>query len=311
MDSSLDGVLLVNKPKGKVSHDVVLHLRKMKPGVKIGHLGTLDPLASGLLPVMFGKANRLHRYLTAGKKRYTGSIFLGQNRDTYDADGEPTSELSEVNLNRKDIEEVISGFEGIFLQSPPPYSAIKIHGKPVYKLARAGEKPRLKKRTVDIYSIDVLDLVNNILKIKVFCSPGTYIRSLAYDIGKELECGAYLQDLTREASGEFSLSDAIDLDVINHNNLKNKYLDGCLIPLERLLPNFSGFNIKSDRSSFLFSSGNSISAESGEIIPPSEDKTDLYIDEATESVRVYYREKLLGIGYITSNRQIRPVTVLQ
>lgn len=202
----MNGVINVNKPLGITSHDVVYRLRRILSIKKIGHTGTLDPDASGVLPMCIGRATKMADMLTAQDKQYIAEVTLGSATDTLDKTGAVT-ETAEVNVTEAEIVAVVNKFVGEIEQIPPMYSAIKVDGKKLYELARAGIEIERKPRQVRIDRIEILDidLNNNKLSIKVDCTKGTYIRTLCDDIGRELGCYAHMSGLTRTRSGRFSI----------------------------------------------------------------------------------------------------------
>jgi len=211
-ETPLSGILNVDKPAGITSHDVVDVVRRVVGQRKVGHAGTLDPMATGVLLICLGQATRVAEYLMAGRKRYRATVVLGASTDTYDAEGQVVSSGGEASFSRQKIEAALSSFAGHIEQVPPMYSALKQGGQPLYKLARQGKTVERKPRAVDIYEICLLDWTSPALTIEVSCSPGTYIRSLAHDLGQQLGCGAYLASLVRLSSGRFTLEDAVSLE---------------------------------------------------------------------------------------------------
>jgi tRNA pseudouridine55 synthase len=207
----ISGILNVDKPAGMTSHDVVDRVRQMSGQRRVGHAGTLDPLATGVLVVCLGQATRVAEYLMASDKIYRAQIRLGVSTDTCDAEGEVTA-TAEVNVGEEEIRRALASFVGSIQQVPPMYSALKCEGTPLYKLARQGITVERAPRSVQIHDIELLDWNLPLLTIRVKCSPGTYIRALARDLGQKLGCGAHLQSLTRLASGHFSLEKAVSLD---------------------------------------------------------------------------------------------------
>ena len=208
----LAGILNVDKPPGVTSHDVVDTVRRLAGQRKVGHAGTLDPMATGVLLVCLGRATRVAEYLMQGRKRYRATIFLGATTDTYDAEGQITSTGEETDFTQAEIGAALETFVGSIEQVPPMYSAIKRDGQPLYRLARQGKTVERSPRPVQIDAIDLLTWTPPELSIDVTCSPGTYIRSLAHDLGQYLGSGAYLSSLVRLASGRFRLEDATSLD---------------------------------------------------------------------------------------------------
>lgn len=212
MVSILNGFLVVDKPLGLSSHAVVARARRWFGTRQVGHAGTLDPLASGVLVLAVGSYTRLTEYLLVSSKSYRASVCFGQTTETYDAEGLVDFVVSPVSLTLSDIEAALLHFCGTIQQVPPVYSAIKRAGQPVYKAARRGEIVTLAPRTVVIHRLQILDWQNPILTLQVDCGAGTYIRSLAHDLGQVCGCGAYLSGLVRVASGSFSLQDAHTID---------------------------------------------------------------------------------------------------
>ncbi|MGZ3610723.1 MAG: tRNA pseudouridine(55) synthase TruB [Ktedonobacteraceae bacterium] len=208
----MDGIFNINKPTGITSHDVVAIIRKHLKQKRVGHAGTLDPLASGVLPICVGQATRVAEYLSESGKAYQAEIQFGTATDTYDAEGTITATTSTTELTLNRIEETIEQFRGPQMQYPPLYSAIKIEGQPAYKRARAGETIVLEPRPIIIYALEILAWNPPRLTLAVECSKGTYIRSLAHDLGTQIGCYAYLEALTRTRSGPFTLEDSITLD---------------------------------------------------------------------------------------------------
>ncbi len=211
----MDGIVNVDKPLGITSHDVVYRLRKILKIKKIGHTGTLDPEASGVLPMCVGKGTKLAEYLTAADKQYMARLQLGAFTDTQDALGE-ILESFEVNVTEEQICDAVKGFVGEIMQHPPMYSAIKIDGKKLYELAREGKTVEREPRKITIHSIEIknIDLKNGAVDMLVDCSKGTYIRTLCNDIGAALGCGGHMSALRRTKSGRFEIEKAYTLEEI-------------------------------------------------------------------------------------------------
>jgi tRNA pseudouridine55 synthase len=202
--------LVVDKPIGLTSHDVVQIIRKGTNIRRAGHTGTLDPRASGVLVILVGPAVRLSEYVSASDKRYQAVVRLGQSTDTYDADGRVVS-TSPVNITEDEFSNALKQFIGEIEQVPPPYSAVKVKGKKAYEMAREGEEVELLPRKIQVYNLDLLEWAPPDAVIDVYCSSGTYVRSLAHDLGEALGCGAHLVGLRRTKSGRFTLRDAVPL----------------------------------------------------------------------------------------------------
>ena len=210
MQNAISGVLVVDKPIGLTSHDVVQIIRKGTNIRRAGHTGTLDPRASGVLVILIGPAVRLSEYVSASDKRYQAVVRLGQSTDTYDADGRVVS-TSPVNITEDEFANALKQFIGEIEQVPPPYSAVKVKGKKAYEMAREGEEVELLPRKIQVYNLDLLEWAPPDAVIDVYCSSGTYVRSLAHDLGEALGCGAHLVGLRRTKSGRFTLRDAVPL----------------------------------------------------------------------------------------------------
>lgn len=207
----VSGVLVVDKPVGMTSHDVVQVVRKGTGIRRAGHTGTLDPRASGVLVILVGPAVRLSEYVSASDKRYQATLRLGSTTDTYDAEGVTTEPVAVDHLTEEAFEEALKQFEGEIDQVPPPYSAVKVKGKKAYEMARKGEPVKLEPRKIQVYSLELLEWAPPEAVIDVYCSSGTYVRSLANDLGRDLGVGAHLVGLRRTKSGQFSLRDAVSL----------------------------------------------------------------------------------------------------
>jgi tRNA pseudouridine55 synthase len=229
---AVDGVLLVDKPAGCTSHDVVEAIRRRLPGVRVGHAGTLDPFATGLLPLSLGRATRLTSWLIACDKVYQGWVRLGVATDTYDRTGRPLQEPVAVRVERARLEEVLLSLSGDRLQTPPPYSAKKVGGVPLYRRARRGESVQAEPVRVRIEPIELLQTREDAFEFRVTCSSGTYIRALAHEVGERLGGGGHLDSLTRLRCGEFSLEHARPLQALLA--LGDAELLGRVVPLRAL-----------------------------------------------------------------------------
>lgn len=214
LKSAISGILVVDKPSGMTSHDVVAIIRKGTGFRRVGHTGTLDPRASGVLVILIGPAVRLSEYLVCDKKGYEAIIRFGSVSDTYDGDGKVMQTGCDVPQDEEVIMSAMEKFTGEIVQIPPAYSAIKINGKKAYDLARQGQEVNLRGRNVTVYSFDFIEYNPPELTADIVCSSGTYIRSIAHDLGQDLGCGAYLSALKRTMSGKFSLRDAVPLSTL-------------------------------------------------------------------------------------------------
>lgn len=208
----MDGIFNINKPTGMTSHDVVARIRKLLKQRRVGHAGTLDPAADGVLPICVGQGTRVAEYLSESGKAYRAKVTFGVVTDTYDADGTILRSANPVSLTQPEIETALQQFLGPQMQLPPRYSAIKLQGQPAYKRVRSGEEVTLEPRPITIYQLHVLDWQMPHLILSVECSKGTYIRSLAFDLGERLGYGAHLSALTRTRNGPFSLTESTTLE---------------------------------------------------------------------------------------------------
>ncbi len=243
--NTISGVLVVDKPVGMTSHDVVQAIRRGTNIRRAGHTGTLDPRASGVLVVLLGPAVRLSEYVAASDKRYQAVIQLGTTTDTYDGDGKTTSE-NPIDVTEEQFNTELQKFVGRIEQVPPPYSAIKIGGRKAYELARAGEEVELEPRIIDVYSLELLEWAPPEAVIDVNCSSGTYVRSLAHDLGQRLGCGATLTGLRRTKNGRFTLRDAVPLRKLNE-----AFMDGSwyqyLIPAAEALTDWPAIDLTDEQ----------------------------------------------------------------
>jgi tRNA pseudouridine55 synthase len=214
MAGGVNGLLVVDKPAGMTSHDVVNRLRRILGERSIGHLGTLDPMATGVLPLLLGKYTRLAQFFGAMSKSYSGTIRFGFATDTYDAEGTPAGPCSSPILTLEQIRIAAAGFHGAVEQTPPAFSAKKIDGKPAYKSAREGKPVVLKPTRITIEQFELLSLSGNVARFSIRVSAGGYVRSVAHDLGQILACGAHLASLRRTAAGPFTLAESLTLDSI-------------------------------------------------------------------------------------------------
>ena len=236
----MDGIVSINKATGMTSHDVVAKVRKLLKQKRVGHAGTLDPAASGVLPICVGLGTRVAEYLSESGKEYEATITFGIVTDTYDAEGEIVRTHDASHLTAQHVSALFPRFLGPQLQYPPRYSAIKLQGQPAYKRVRAGEDVTLAARPIEISQLQLLDWQAGTTPratVAVTCSKGTYIRSLAYDIGEQLGCGAHLSALIRTRSGPFTLAESVTLDDIAHA-LAQGTLARLLVSPDRVLANY-------------------------------------------------------------------------
>jgi tRNA pseudouridine55 synthase len=237
-----DGALVINKPKGKTSHDVVDAVRHLAGFRQIGHLGTLDPLGTGVLVLLLGRATRLVQFYSGRRKRYAAGFRFGFATDTYDSDGEAQGPDAAPTLDASMLEKLAAERVGPFEQMPPAFSAKKVGGRPAYELARKKQEVALKPVHVEIFEYKLTGIEGSVAQFVIECSSGTYIRSLAHEMGQKLGAGAHLAEITRTAVGEFSLEQAIALEELAEASRAGRFAN-CLIKLENLLPNFPRVNV--------------------------------------------------------------------
>lgn len=266
----MDGVLVIDKPAGMTSHDVVARVRGITGERSVGHLGTLDPIATGVLPLVLGRFTRLAQFYNNSEKIYEGSIRLGFATDTYDAEGEAVGPSKKFTGTLDDVRYAAAKFVGNIQQLPPPFSAKKIAGVPAYKIARKKRDVELKPVEVQVRKFDVLDLQGDQARFKVEVSSGTYVRSLAHDLGRELGIGAHLAELRRLRSAEFNVEEAASLaeleaifadsDCILHNThyrTLNAWTESPFVHPRRILPAFPAVTITDEQAS-LISNGRAV-----------------------------------------------------
>ena len=245
----IHGIINVYKEKGFTSHDVVAKLRGIVGQKKIGHTGTLDPDATGVLPVCLGKATKLCDLLTDKNKTYEAVLLLGKTTDTQDITGEVLEEKSTEALTEEKVREAIEGFIGDYEQIPPMYSALKVNGKKLYELAREGKVIERKARPVKILDIQILEIDLPKVRMEVSCSKGTYIRTLCHDIGEKLGCGGCMESLIRTRVSTFRIEDAKTLDEIETLKQEGKLAE-LLVPIDAMFPSYPMITVKDDWKAF-------------------------------------------------------------
>lgn len=311
-----DGALVINKPKGKTSHDVVDAVRHLAGFRQIGHLGTLDPLGTGVLVLLLGRATRLVQFYSGRRKRYAAGFRFGFATDTYDSDGQAQGPDSGPTLDAGMLEKLAAERAGPFEQMPPAFSAKKVRGRPAYELARRKQEVALKPVHVEIFEYKLTGIQGSVAQFVIECSSGTYIRSLAHEMGQELGCGAHLAEITRTAVGEFSLEQAIALEELAEASRAGRFAN-CLIKLENLLPNFPRVNVlpvieRRVRHGSKFNISLS-QLQSGRTEPPPGATTEL--DGAPSKaprLRVFNQEdKLIAIAEAVVPRTYQPLVVFE
>jgi tRNA pseudouridine55 synthase len=246
----LNGVLIIDKPAGLTSHDVVNRVRRILQQPSVGHLGTLDPLATGVLPLVTGNLTRLAQFYGASGKTYEGVIQFGFATDTYDSDGEAQGPAQTVNVSLEQMRALATRFVGFIEQMPPPFSAKKIKGVPAYKLARKHQEVALKPVQVEIREFEILGVEGDHAGFRARVASGTYMRSIAHDMGQQLGCGAHLQSLRRTMLGEFDLSQAHTLEELDTARKAGK-VDEVFIHPRQLLPEFPCVTANEDAAALI------------------------------------------------------------
>lgn len=242
----MDGILNINKPTGMTSFDVVRKVKAIAKTKKVGHTGTLDPEASGVLPICIGRATKLVDYIMNDYKIYKVELRLGVVTDTYDREGKVLKN-EDVTLSKEEVEEAIKSFIGEIDQIPPMYSALKVNGQRLYSLARQGIEVERKARRINIYNIDILDIKVPTVTFNVKCSKGTYIRSLCYDIGEKLKCGGAMWNLQRVQTGAFNILDSVELEHLNSDNILEY-----LIPMDKALSEYPEIHLDEKYEKLVF-----------------------------------------------------------
>lgn len=279
----MNGILNINKPVGMTSHDVVNTVRKCLGIKKVGHTGTLDPDASGVLPICVGRATRIADIITTGEKKYRAVMKLGIITDTQDASGKIIDER-DVNISSEMIKNTVKSFVGEIMQVPPMFSALKVNGKKLYELARKGIEVKREPRGITIFDIDIIkiDLENNFVEMDIHCSKGTYIRTLCYDIGNKLGCGAHMKSLIRTMSGAFSIEESIELNAFKRS-CQDGNVEELMIPIDRIFNNLPRITVNEDGEKRLVN-GNEVSIDMFE---------NFAIDKDFDRYRIYNKEGIL------------------
>lgn len=285
----MDGIIVVNKPKGCTSHDIVYKVKKITNS-KVGHTGTLDPMATGVLPLLIGKGTLCSKYLINHDKIYQAKIQLGQKTDTADEEGEVVEEQKVGDLSQENVKQILNTFIGKQEQVPPMYSAIKVNGKKLYEYARKGQTVEIQPRQIEIYDIKLMKLNkgNNQLQFQVSCSKGTYIRSLCEDIAKRLGTVGYMCELNRVQVGDFNISNSVTVEELQEDK---EAADRHLISLERLFENKPSINLNS-RKLQLFLNG-----------------VQLTVQETDGVYKVYSDNKFVGVGVVNKGLMKRDIVV--
>ena len=273
----MDGIIIINKPKNCTSHDIVRKAKKVF-NEKVGHTGTLDPNATGVLPLLVGKGTQIAKYIINHDKIYEAVLKLGEKTDTADIEGSilETKKVPEESLKTEKVKQVLNSFIGKQEQTPPIYSAIKVRGKKLYEYARKGENVEIKPRQIEIYNMELIeiDVQNKTIKFKVECSKGTYIRTLCENIAEKLDTVGYMKDLNRTKVGEFSIDDSIKIEELENGEYNN------FSTIEEYFKNYENINLN-EKKLQLFLNG-----------------VQLTLNFEDGIYKIYYDNKFIGIGTI-------------
>lgn len=292
----LNGIINIYKEKGFTSHDVVAKMRGICRQKKIGHTGTLDPDATGVLPVCLGSGTKLCDMLTDKDKEYVAELILGVETDTQDISGQILRRLP-VAVSEMQVKEAVLSFQGEYMQIPPMYSALKVNGKKLYELARAGKEVERQARPVVIHEIEILDMQLPVVRLRVSCSKGTYIRTLCADIGEKLGCGGAMQSLVRTRVGHFKLEQAVTLEQLEKIRDENG-LESILYPVECAFAECASLSIKPEFRKLL---------DNGNAFYPNQTIEKVTYPEG-EWIKVYGEEQFYGVyTYDKTNRRYKPV----
>ena len=291
----MDGIILIDKPKGVTSHDIVYKVKKLL-NEKVGHTGTLDPNATGVLPLLVGRGTKLSKYLMNHDKTYIVTLKLGEKTDTADSEGKviEKKEVSKEVFSKEKLLQTFSNFTSKILQTPPIYSAIKVNGKKLYEYARKGQEVEIKPREIEIYKISLIEInqIANTIEFEVSCSKGTYIRSLCEDIAKELNTVGYMKELRRVQVGEFLIKDSITVEDLQKNEDNKDFILSHFIDLQKYFAKFRIIELSQEEArKFLNGVKLSSNKENG-----------IY--------RVQSENKLIGTGILENNKLKRDIIIL-
>ena len=258
----MDGILNIDKPWGKTSFSIVTMVKRLSGERRVGHAGTLDPAATGVLPVCLGRGTRVVEFLVDTTKTYRAQIELGAATDTYDGSGKITERGDPSGINQEQLESALDSFRGSIQQTPPMYSAVKHHGQPLYELARAGIKIERKSRLAKIHRLEIIDWQPPVVTVEVECGKGTYIRSIAHDLGQSLGCGAYLRSLIRTRCGLFDIKDAISIAQLEEA-FRYGYWQHFVYPIDVVLANQSAIIVNNGTEDTIRKGGSLVLEHSG------------------------------------------------
>ncbi|QXM06101.1 tRNA pseudouridine(55) synthase TruB [Crassaminicella indica] len=288
----MKGIINILKPPNMTSHDVVYAVRKILKTKKVGHTGTLDPMAAGVLPICVGSATKISTYLLNDKKKYRCEMVLGHNTDTQDRWGKIIN-TRPVKVNKKDIMDAFDAFKGEVYQIPPMYSALKHKGKKLYELAREGKEIHREPRKIFIYELDIIHMDGNVILFDVLCSKGTYVRTLCEDIGNYLNCGAYMSFLLRTKSGKFKLNDSITLETLVNLPIE-EICSNYMFSMDYPLKDMSRVNIKKQSEKYLLNGNN--------LYMKNIASYDALKDD--DMVRLYVEDRFIALGRVKKNEEL-------
>jgi len=296
----VDGVIILDKPSGITSNSALQEVRKLLNAQKGGHTGSLDPLATGVLPLCFGEATKFSRFLLNADKTYQTTARLGIITDSGDSDGAIIEQREVPTLTAESVSSVVSRFIGKISQVPTMYSALKHQGRPLYEWARKGIEIERASREINIHGLKIIDVRETELDLEVSCSKGTYIRTLVEDIGLAVGCGAHVTKLRRIKAGHFDLAESFTLENLKsnerlHSAIKENHYDDFLLPVDCLLHTFPSVNLD-DKQSFSLSHGQTV-------------KIDAFL-ELTDFVKLYHDDQFLGVGSVNEPGVVSPLRLL-
>jgi len=289
----VNGILLLDKPVGLTSNAALQQVKRLFKAAKAGHTGNLDPLASGLLPLCFGEATKFSAFLLDSDKHYVGTCKLGVTTTSADAEGEVLERKPVENYSRAEVEAVLAGFVGEIEQIPPMHSAIKVNGQPLYKLAHQGKEIAREPRRITIYALELVSLEGDELVLDVRCSKGTYVRTLAEDIGRQLGCGAHLSALRRTGAGPFAIEQAVPLSELEHLAESGlAALDETLLPVEAALGDWPQL-VLTDNTAYYLRQGQAVQIPQA----PTSGLVRLFVGD---------QHRFIGVGRILADGRVAP-----
>ena len=311
----MDGIVIINKEKEYTSHDVVAKVKKILNEKKVGHTGTLDPNATGVLPILLGKGTKLSKYLINHNKIYEATLKLGEKTDTADIEGKITEEkdVKKENLSQENVTKVLKEFIGKSKQVPPMYSAIKVNGKKLYEYARKGQEVKLEPRQIEIYGIELLNInkAEKQINFRVQCSKGTYIRSLCEDIAEKLGTVGFMKELKRTVVGDFKIENAITLEELREKIENKDY--SCIISVEEIFKEKDRIDLKSQNYS-KYVNGVKLDVENCKITELDVTLRNIKAEPKEcnlkdEVYRIYLDNKFLGLGIVSENKLKRDLII--